>query len=81
MAYSVLGTYCEYTAVPAAKILKVPDSVGLDVANACMTQGLTAHYLTTDCHAGLIQPGEWCVVAPDCNSGHQLVLVGWSWCP
>ena len=21
-----------------------------------------------------------CVV-PDCNSGHQLVLVGWSWCP
>ena len=22
----------------------------------------------------------WCVV-PDCNSGHQLVLVGWSWCP
>ena len=21
-----------------------------------------------------------CVV-PDCNSGHQLVRVGWSWCP
>ncbi len=24
VAYSVLGTYCEYTAVPAAKILTVP---------------------------------------------------------
>ena len=23
---------------------------------------------------------EWCVV-PDCNSGHQLVRVGRSWCP
>ena len=23
---------------------------------------------------------QWCVV-PDCNSGHQLVVVGWSWCP
>ena len=22
----------------------------------------------------------WCVV-PDCKSGHQLVRVGWGWCP
>ena len=57
VAYSVLGTYCEYTAVPAAKIVNVPDGVGLDTATACMTQGLTAHYLTHDAHAQLIQPG------------------------
>ncbi|KAI2509279.1 Zinc-binding dehydrogenase [Fragilaria crotonensis] len=25
VAYSVLGTYCEYTAVPAAKLLPVPE--------------------------------------------------------
>jgi hypothetical protein len=25
-------------------------------------------------------PDQRCVV-PDCNSGHQLLLVGWSWCP
>ena len=61
VAYSVLGTYCEYTAVPAAKILPVPDEIGLDVATACMTQGLTAHYLTqgeTSAHHGIAQPGE-----------------------
>ena len=25
--------------------------------------------------------GVRCVVVPVCNSGHQPVLVGWSWCP
>jgi len=62
VAYSVLGTYCEYTAVPAAKIVNVPDGVGLDVATACMTQGLTAHYLTNHAHAGLVKPGEWMLI-------------------
>ena len=38
VAYSVLGTYSEYTAVPTAKLLTVPDGVGLDVATAIMTQ-------------------------------------------
>ena len=27
-----------------------------------------------------LQSYEWCVV-PDCNSGHRLVLFGWSLCP
>jgi len=62
VAYSVLGTYCEYTAVPAAKLLTVPENIGLDVAQACLTQGLTAHYLTHDAHAGLIQEGEWMLI-------------------
>jgi len=62
VAYSVLNTYCEYTAVPAGKIVNVPDNVGLDTATACMTQGLTAHYLTNHAHAGLVQPGEWMLI-------------------
>lgn len=62
VAYSVLGTYSEYTAVPAAKLLPVPDGVGLDVATSCVVQGLTAHYLTTSAHADLIKPGEWCLI-------------------
>jgi len=48
--------------VPAAKVLEVPDAVGLDVATACMTQGLTAHYLTNHAHAGLVKPGEWMLI-------------------
>lgn len=62
VAYSVLGTYCEYTAVPAAKILPVPDAVGLDVATSCVVQGLTAHYLTSTAHADLIKKGEWMLI-------------------
>jgi NADPH:quinone reductase len=62
VAYSVFGSYAEYTAVPAAKLLPVPDGVGLDVATACVVQGLTAHYLTTSAHADLIKPGEWCLI-------------------
>eukprot|EP00560_Eucampia_antarctica_P006950 CAMPEP_0197824804 /NCGR_PEP_ID=MMETSP1437-20131217/2013_1 /TAXON_ID=49252 ORGANISM="Eucampia antarctica, Strain CCMP1452" /NCGR_SAMPLE_ID=MMETSP1437 /ASSEMBLY_ACC=CAM_ASM_001096 /LENGTH=335 /DNA_ID=CAMNT_0043424577 /DNA_START=192 /DNA_END=1199 /DNA_ORIENTATION=+ len=62
VAYSVFGSYAEYTAVPAAKLLPIPDGVGVDVATACVVQGLTAHYLTTSAHADLIKPGEWCLI-------------------
>jgi len=62
VAYSVFGSYAEYTAVKAAKLLPVPDSVGMDVATSCVVQGLTAHYLTTSAHADLIKPGEWCLI-------------------
>ena len=62
VAYSVFGSYAEYTAVPAAKLLPVPDEVGLDVATSCVVQGLTAHYLTSSAHADLIKPGEWCLI-------------------
>ena len=62
VAYSVFQTYAEYTAVPAAKLLPVPDGVGMDVAVCCPVQGLTAHYLTTDAHAGLVRPGEWMLI-------------------
>ena len=47
----------------AAKMpLPVPDGVGMDVAVCCPVQGLTAHYLTTDAHAGLVRPGEWMLI-------------------
>jgi len=62
VAYSVFGSYAEYTAVPAAKILPVPDGVGVDVATSCVVQGMTAHYLVTDAHAQLIKPGEWMLI-------------------
>ena len=62
VAYSILQSYSEYSAVPAAKILPVPDGVPLDVATAAVVQGLTAHYLVTSAHAGLIQPGEWMLI-------------------
>lgn len=62
VAYSVFGSYAEYTAVPAAKLLPVPNAVGLDVATSCVVQGMTAHYLTSSAHADLIKEGEWCLI-------------------
>lgn len=62
VAYSVLGTYSQYSAVPAAKLLPVPEDVSMDVAVSCVVQGLTAHYLTTSAHADLIKEGEWCLI-------------------
>jgi len=62
VAYSVFGSYAEYTAVPTGKLLPVPEDVGLDVATSCVVQGLTAHYLTSSAHAGLIKEGEWVLI-------------------
>lgn len=39
------GSYAELVVVPAARALRVPDTVELDTAAALPLQGLTAHYL------------------------------------
>lgn len=44
-----LGSYAEYVLVPAEKLVTVPDSIELKTAAAAMLQGLTAHYLISDC--------------------------------
>ena len=47
VAYSsVQGSYAEYAAVPAERLVLVPDGIDLKVAAAVMLQGMTAHYLT-----------------------------------
>jgi NADPH2:quinone reductase len=40
---SVLGSYAEYAAVPADRLVKVPAGVGEREAAAAMLQGMTAH--------------------------------------
>jgi len=62
VVYMSFGSYSEYTAVNTNKVVKVPEGVLLEVAVACMTQGLTAHYLVTDAAAGLISQGDWCLI-------------------
>jgi NADPH2:quinone reductase len=63
VAYSsVFQTYAEYTAVPAHKVVTVPEEIPLDVAVSCGVQGMTAHYLTHSAHAQLIKPGEWMLI-------------------
>ena len=59
---ALVGSYCEYSAIPATKAVKVPPSLGMEKAIACMTQGLTAHYLVTDATGGQIKKDEWCLI-------------------
>jgi NADPH2:quinone reductase len=42
---SVLGSYAEYAAVPADRLVPVPQKIAEQQAAAAMLQGLTAHYL------------------------------------
>ena len=47
VAYTgTLGSYAEYAAVPAARLVRIPDGVEFEDAAAVMLQGMTAHYLT-----------------------------------
>lgn len=47
VAYSsMLGSYAEYAAVPASRLVKIPDGLEFDQAAAAMLQGMTAHYLS-----------------------------------
>jgi NADPH:quinone reductase len=42
---SVLGSYAEYAAVPASRLVKIPAELDFEQAAAAMLQGMTAHYL------------------------------------
>lgn len=47
VAYTgILGSYAEYAAVAADRLVKIPDELDFTQAAACMLQGMTAHYLT-----------------------------------
>ncbi len=61
VAYTnVPGAYAEYAAVPAAKLVKVPEGIDAKTAAASMLQGMTAHYLCNSTYP--VQQGDWCLV-------------------
>jgi NADPH2:quinone reductase len=54
------GSYAEYAAVPAARLVRLPDDVSPRAGAALMDQGLTAHYLAVTTYP--LRPGDTCVV-------------------
>ncbi|HEY8187232.1 MAG TPA: quinone oxidoreductase [Pyrinomonadaceae bacterium] len=57
VAYTgVLGSYADYAAVPADRLVKIPDELDFTRAAAAMLQGMTAHYLSHSTYP--IQSGE-----------------------
>lgn len=56
----VMGSYAEYAAVPADRLVPLPGGVTTRQGAALMLQGLTAHYLATSTYP--LGPGDRCLV-------------------
>ena len=56
----LLGSYAEYAAVPADRLVPIPDGVTDQQAAAAMLQGMTAHYLSHDTYP--LKRGETALV-------------------
>jgi len=67
-----LGSYAQYAAVPAWKLVKVPDAVPLDVACALQLQGMTAHYLTHSLYP--LKDGDSCLIHAGAGGMGQLAI-------
>jgi NADPH2:quinone reductase len=57
---NVPGAYAERAAVPADKLVALPEGLGAREGAAAMLQGTTAHYLATSTYP--LKPGDTCVV-------------------
>jgi NADPH2:quinone reductase len=57
---SVLGSYAEYALVPAAQLVKTPESLSPEHAAAAMLQGMTAHYLAH--YTFPLKPGDTALI-------------------
>ena len=55
-----LGSYAEYAAVPAARLIRIPEGLEFEDAAAAMLQGMTSHYLTHSTFK--LQKGETALV-------------------
>jgi NADPH2:quinone reductase len=54
------GSYAEKAAVPASRLVKLPEGLSAREGAAAMLQGMTAHYLA--CSTYPLKPGDACVV-------------------
>jgi NADPH:quinone reductase len=57
---SVMGSYAEYAAVPADRLVKIPSGVSERDAAAAILQGMTAHYVSHDTHP--LKKGETALI-------------------
>jgi NADPH:quinone reductase len=61
VAYTMtLGSYSEYAAVPAERLVKIPEGVSERDAAAAILQGMTAHYLVYDTYP--LKAGETALI-------------------
>jgi NADPH2:quinone reductase len=66
------GSYAEYAAVPAWRVVRIPEHVSLPVATALMLQGFTSHYLTHS--AFLLGAGHTCLIHAGAGGVGQMLI-------
>jgi NADPH:quinone reductase len=66
------GSYAEYAAVPADRLVKIPAELDFDHAAAAMLQGMTAHYLCHSTYA--IKAGETALIHAAAGGVGQLLV-------
>lgn len=73
VAYTGLqGSYAEFSAVPADRVVKIPDAVSFEQAAALMLQGLTAHYLVKSAYP--LKSGETALIHAAAGGVGQLLV-------
>jgi len=66
------GSYAEYAAVPADRLVKTPSDLDFDSAAAAMLQGMTAHYLCRSTYP--IKSGETALIHAAAGGVGQLLV-------
>ena len=66
------GSYAQYALVPVARLARIPDELGFDMAAASIFQGCTAHYLVND--VARLGPGTTCLVHAASGAIGQLLI-------
>jgi NADPH:quinone reductase len=66
------GGYAEYAAIPAWKLVPIPEMLSFELAAAVMLQGMTAHYLSHNTYA--LQPGKKALIHAAAGGTGQLLV-------
>ncbi len=66
------GSYAEYVAAPASRLVRLPDRIDLEVAAAVMLQGMTAYYLARETYP--LKAGDKCLVHAAAGGVGQLLI-------
>jgi NADPH2:quinone reductase len=73
VAYTgVLGSYAEFAAVPANRLVKIPEGLDFNQAAAAMLQGMTAHYLSHSTYP--LKSGETALIHAAAGGVGQLLV-------
>lgn len=73
VAYTgVLGSYAEYVAAPADRLVQIPEKLDFEEAAALMLQGMTAHYLVKSTYP--LKSGETCLIHAAAGGVGQLLV-------